>query len=341
MSVASIVWKALGQPKHYIEPFFGSGAVLLLRPNHDPKKHIETVNDKDGFICNIWRSLQHDPDEVAKWCDWPVNHADLSVRRAELIRNEGRLLENLMADEKWFDPVMAGYWIWAASCWIGSRFTSLGQRPHISDSGHGVHAIGQIPHLGDAGQGVHALGQRPHLGHAGKGVHALGQIPHLGNAGHGVQEPYNYNLYQHFRKLSERLRYVRVVCGDWKQVCGGNWQDKEGIVGIFFDPPYGTEDRDVNLYHHDSTTVASEVMQWCLERGSKYTYRIVLAGYEEHQELLSYSWTCQNWKSHGGYANTSRNGKQDNRGKKNRHREVLYFSPHCLTGGLFSGLEAE
>ena len=34
--VADIVWQALGDVNAYIEPFFGSGAVLLNRPNYDP-----------------------------------------------------------------------------------------------------------------------------------------------------------------------------------------------------------------------------------------------------------------------------------------------------------------
>lgn len=84
--ISSIVWEALGNPKHYIEPFFGSGAVLLNRPNFDPSTSIESINDKDGFIANVWRSLQFSPDETAKWCDWPVNHADLSARKKELLK---------------------------------------------------------------------------------------------------------------------------------------------------------------------------------------------------------------------------------------------------------------
>ena len=30
--ITNIVWQALGNPKMYIEPFFGSGVVLLNRP---------------------------------------------------------------------------------------------------------------------------------------------------------------------------------------------------------------------------------------------------------------------------------------------------------------------
>ena len=42
---ASQVWEALGNPDHYIEPFCGSAAVLLARPNKD---RLETINDADG-----------------------------------------------------------------------------------------------------------------------------------------------------------------------------------------------------------------------------------------------------------------------------------------------------
>jgi len=298
-AIANEVWRCLGQPKHYLEPFFGSGAVLLARPDYQPGVHIETICDQDGFVCNVWRSLQSAPDEVARWCDWPVNHCDLSARKLCLISHEGRLLENLTADPDWFDAKLAGYWIWAASCWIGGGLTR----------------IGQIPHLSDGGMGVHKLGKRAEVTET-----AL-----------GVQEPYNTNIYDWFRQLSERLRYVRVVCGDWTRICGGNWQDKGGIVGIFLDPPYGVINRDTDIYHHDSTTVARAVNAWCLERGGLPLYKIVLAGYEEHNNLLEHGWVTKAWKSQGGYANISKNKTQ---GKENKKREVLYLSPNCQNKGL-------
>lgn len=282
--IAADVWQAIGQPGHYIEPFFGSGAVLLARDYPDPlsRRYTETVNDADGYICNVWRALHFAPDETAKWCDWPVNHADLIARKARLIREENYLLENLCKDDKWFDAELAGYWIWAASCWIGSGLTNPGGRPHLVDKGNGVHAL-------------------------------------------------NLNIYDWFRRLAERLRYVRVVCGDWKRVCGGDWQDKAWpTVGIFFDPPYSAEaGRDNNLYQVESLTVAHDVRAWCLERGERKKYRIVLAGYyEEHEELLQHGWTVKRWKTQGGYG---RLGGKDagTRGQVNRHREALFISPHC------------
>ena len=307
--IAASVWAALGEPKHYIEPFFGSGAVLLARPDYQQGVHVETVVDKDGYVANVWRALQSDPDAVAKVCDWPVNHADLSARKRRLLAEGDALLQRLIVDESYYDTTLAGYWIWAASCWIGSGLMKLGQIPHVGHGGQGVHALGQIPHLSDGGEGVHRLGQRAELTQESE-----------------VQAPYNITIYSWFRALSERLRYVRVVCGDWTRVCGGNWQDGMGTVGIFFDPPYGVTDRTQQIYEVDSQTVAGEVARWALERGVKPSYRIVLAGYyEEHEWLLEHGWRVQRWKGHGGYGNLG-NGQ----GKRNRERETLFFSPYCL-----------
>jgi DNA adenine methylase len=289
--VAADVWAALGQPAHYIEPFFGSGAVLLNRPDWTPDM-TETINDKDGQVANVWRALQAAPDEVAKVCDWPVNHADLIARKAVLNKRNSELLESLCRDDKFYDVELAGYWIWAASCWIGSGLISPSQK---------------IPLICNGGVGVHAKGQKPHTSNGGK----------------GVTDPYNTNLYEWFRSLSERLRYVRVVCGDWARVCGGNWQDKIGVCGMFFDPPYSAPERDANLYAEESMTVAKDVNAWVLNRGANPKYRIVLAGYQgEHDNLADADWTSKTWSAQGGYGNRG--------GKGNRHLEILWFSPHCL-----------
>jgi len=119
------------------------------------------------------------------------------------------------------------------------------------------------------------------------------------------------------------------VCGEWNRVCGGNWQNKFGSVGVFLDPPYAVKDRDAGVYHKDSVSVAHAVWQWCMERGSEKDYRIVLAGYEEHEELLEHGWAKEGWKTQGGYSATARKGAET-QGKANSKREVLYFSPHCF-----------
>lgn len=69
---ASLIWERLGAPVNYVEPFFGSGAVLLARPD-EPR--VETVNDVDGMIVNFWRATAANPEAVAAAADWPVHEA--------------------------------------------------------------------------------------------------------------------------------------------------------------------------------------------------------------------------------------------------------------------------
>jgi DNA adenine methylase len=291
--IASLVWFHLGNPKRYIEPFFGSGAVLLNRPETNIKDEI--VNDKDGFISNVWRSIQFSPQETSKWCDWPVNHADLCARRKTLIKNEDRLLENLINDDMWHDPKIAGYWIWAASCWIGSGLTRIGAIPKLT-SNDGINS---------------------------------GQIPMLDH-NNGITVANSDRIQSWIKSLAERLRFVKVVCGDWTRVCGGNWQDSGGSVGIFFDPPYSDKaDRYSSIYNSDSLDIAHDVRKWCIERGKLATHRIILAGYEgEHEELAQHGWVSKNWTANGGYANQGKN-----KGQNNRHKEILWISPHCVNIG--------
>jgi hypothetical protein len=390
-TVAPVIWVALGQPKHYIEPFCGSAAVLLARPDYNPAKHMETICDKDGFVANAWRGMQFAPDELAKYCDWPVNHADLNARRKYLNDNSDLLLR-LCDDPEYFDAKIAGYWVWAMSCWIGSGLVRPKAIPDITNA-KGVHkqalydanrypdriaekgvhkksVAGKRPDCqSGTGIGVHQdlTRNRPQVALQG-GVHALGQIPQLvhehsmqtihlsrrpcygANSAHGVhkislaaepeemldvRDPYTPGLYQWFRQLSERLRRVRVVCGDWTRVCGGDWQDDRGTCGIFFDPPYDPEkcNRDPKIYTEESATVASEAREWCIPRGERETYRIVLAGYYDEHRILEeeHGWTVHRWSAHGGFANR---GKGDSRGEVNRHKEALFLSPHCHSSGL-------
>lgn len=163
-SIADVVWSALGDVKHYIEPFFGSGAVLLARPRYDASRHSETVCDADGHLANVWRAIRADPDGVATICDWPVNHADLIARRKKLVAEGASLLERSCVDDMYYDVTLAGYWVWAASCWIGSGLMRSNAIPNLGNAGKGVHAAGKIPNLGNAGEGVYAAAvERPPL----------------------------------------------------------------------------------------------------------------------------------------------------------------------------------
>ncbi|NBW12396.1 MAG: DNA adenine methylase [Caulobacteraceae bacterium] len=185
------VWRALGNVTNYVEPFFGSGAVLLARPDahaHNAQWPKETINDKDGMVSNFWRALQADPDAVAHHADWPVNENDLHARHWWLVNRLPHLTAQLEGDPDYFDAKAAGWWVWGMACWIGSGFCSGkgpwqavdGRLVRLRNNGRGVNR--QLPHLGNNGQGVNR--QLPHLGNNGRGVKR--KLPHLGDNGRGV-----------------------------------------------------------------------------------------------------------------------------------------------------------
>ena len=55
-------------PEHhsYLEPFFGSGAVLFRKP----RSNIETVNDLDGEVVNLFEWIKKDPEKLAYEIYW-------------------------------------------------------------------------------------------------------------------------------------------------------------------------------------------------------------------------------------------------------------------------------
>ena len=142
--VASEVWSRFGDVENYVEPFFGSGAVLLGRP--DPSGN-ETINDLDGYVANFWRAVKAAPDTVATHADNPVNENDLHARHVWLLQQREDLRARLEGDADWYDPKIAGWWAWGICCWIGSGFCS-GNGPWVVDDDR------QLVHLGDNGRGV-------------------------------------------------------------------------------------------------------------------------------------------------------------------------------------------
>ena len=298
-SVADVVWRRFGVVRNYVEPFMGSLAMLLGRPL--PFDGTETVNDADGFVANFWRATAHDPEAVAHYADWPVNENDLHARHVWLIGQRETITARLEGDPEWYDAKVAGWWCWGQCCWIGSGWCS-GKGPWKTVEIDGVR---QLVHLGSAGQGVNR--KRVHLGDAGQGVNRK-------------REP----LYDWFAALADRLRGVRVCCGDWSRVCGPTPTTKQGLTAVFLDPPYAdTAGRAADLYANDCLAVAHAVRQWAIERGDDPMMRIALCGYEgEH--AMPETWECIPWKAKGGYG--SQSTKHDN---PNARRERIWFSPHC------------
>ncbi len=144
--VAAQVWDRLGCPRNYVEPFFGSGAMLLARPDPDWRGAIETVNDANGYVANFWRALQADPDQVAHYADWPANENDLHARHWWLVNRNADMHARLEGNPDWYDAKAAGWWVWGMALWIGSGFCA-GAGPWVVEGG-------KLIHVGDAGRGI-------------------------------------------------------------------------------------------------------------------------------------------------------------------------------------------
>ena len=316
--------------QNYVEPFGGSLAVLMMRPE-EHTGYVETVNDYDGYIANFWRAVKHAPDEVARWANNPVNENDLTARHIWLVQHRDERLARLEGDPDYYDAKVAGWWVWGICCWIGSGWCS-GTGPWTS-------VDGQLVHLGNAGQGVNR--KRVHLGNAGRGVNR--KLVHLGGNGgfgQGVNRSAIHKdadcagvdtglaeLTEYLQALAARLRYVRVCCGDWARVVTNGALAKGATVGVFLDPPYDTTIRNNTLYNSDAADegISAAVREWAVANGDNPRYRIVLAGYDGEHAMPD-TWRVVEWKSNRAYGNSS--GKTAN--SENRHKERLWLSPNCL-----------
>jgi len=321
--VAEIVWARLGDVPHYVEPFFGSGAVLLGRP-HAPR--IETVNDLDTYVANFWRALRAEPEAVAEAANWPVNEADLTARHRWL-REQHDFRRRMLADPEYYDTRIAGWWVWGISQWIGGGWCS------------GIPAT-KLPHLGTGGAGVHSLRhRRPHLGvHGpGAGIHrgalrgAAQKLPDIYGLGakgtHQAIFRADNSLLHYMQALAQRLRHVRVCCGEWSRILTPA-VISSSFTGVFLDPPYSLAERHEDIYSHDAQGLSQAVGKWAIEHGEDPGLRIALCGYEGEHEMPA-SWRIVRWSAQGGMG-ASLAGDTP---YLNRHRERIWFSPHCINDG--------
>lgn len=311
------IWRRFGRVANYVEPFFGSGAVLLGCPYPG---HTETVNDLDGLLCNFWRALQADPDAVAAHADYPVSELDLHARHAWLVRRRADVTA-LLENPAYYDAQIAGWWVWGISQWIGSGWCPMPgaqgwnrdgslwrKRPNVGmdNDDKGVHRISlaspaRIADVGDLPRKI------PHVGDAGRGLHRASEA---------------HALTTYLRRLADRLRRTRIVCGDFARVLGPSVTWRHGLTAVLLDPPYdATQRAEVYAVESDAATRAHA---WALENGDNPHLRIALCGYEGEHEMPE-SWPVYRWKTAGGYGSQG-----DGRGRDNADRECVWFSPHCL-----------
>lgn len=350
---AHLVWPRFGSVRTYVEPFYGSGAILLARGpelakigiDWAPGDTIETVNDLDPYVTNFWRATSRNADRVAVISDYPVMEADLHARHQWLV-DQVDFRERIFADPEYFDVKVAGWWVWGLSCWIGAGWCAMGhdpwEQPPFVIAGHGGKGVHRgprrltgepnLPKVARLG-GVHR--QLPHaLGGMGVHGHRVGKVtqdkrPHLSGTGggtgvHGAIA--RSRLVPWFRALRDRLRPVRFVCGDFERICGKSVVlPSHGYGGLFLDPPYPSNaDRHEELYSVDCGEVAHRAHAVALEWGKHPRVRVAFCGYEGTHEFPD-DWEEVAWRSSGGYG-----AGQGGRGERNRERERIYFSPACL-----------
>jgi hypothetical protein len=140
-------------------------------------------------------------------------------------------------------------------------------------------------------------------------------------------------LLAYFETLADRLRGVRVCCGDWSRILGPSPTHRMGLTGVFLDPPYDVDGTDYGERAHG---LAAAVRDWAAANGEHPLMRIALCGYadEAHGAFLPDTWHCVAWRPGGGYNNLGDGA--------NRDRERIWFSPACIIDqpDLFGGLIA-
>ena len=337
--ISNMVWERFGKVDVYVEPFAGSLAVLLGNP-HPAKK--EVVCDTDSMICNFWRAITNDPEQVAHFADYPTIHQDLTSRHKWLKQWKLENQYKVMEDPHYYDPKVAGWWVWGISSWIGGGWCSVEkeQVPNVQiTGGKGVQVQrDQRPKVHEkGGQGVQV--QRKDLklqdqiplvrDTGGRGVSAQRKMDKRPNidarlGGQGVQVQRGARLVEWFGELAVRLNEVFVLNRDWKSavtptILSDTPSCADYTHAIFLDPPYLTSDRDDTLYQSDasgtSDDTARECFEWAVKHGEKY--KIVYCGHDEDFDVPP-GWD-KHVQSFGGVYKRDKNKKQD----------MIMFSPAC------------
>jgi hypothetical protein len=121
--VAAEVWRRLGDPAYYFEPFAGVLGVLLERPR--PGRY-EYVGDTCCLLTNFFRAARYgEPRQLARLADWPTSQLDLQARTRWLQGQRQRLHRDLTADPLWYDPQCAAWYAWVQSVRISKNGATI------------------------------------------------------------------------------------------------------------------------------------------------------------------------------------------------------------------------
>ena len=336
-AVASLIWERLGNVSCYCEPFLGSMATLLARPEEHKPYGIEIANDLNAYISNYWRATQGNPDEVARYADAPIFEADMHAKHLWLIYQglpDAEFRKRMLSDPDYYDCKIAGWWLWGQGIWIGSSWCDvnsaeyrMNKRPSIQESL--VVTSQQRPHL-THNSGVIRLSPKPAPEVLNRGF-LIGELKHPVPSLTSQTGAIHEGVYETMNALCERIKHVKLLCGGWKRCVSPGilnaYTDGNQVAGVLIDPPYSHELRDNHLYAQESATVAAEAASWAREHEHDRNLRIVFCGYSDEtmSEHEFPGWDTVKWKATGGYGNQKKKGKNEN-----RFKETLWFSPNCL-----------
>lgn len=289
---AETIWRLLGNPPLYVEPFCGTCAALLGRPGWRPGlRRCEIINDADGLLVNTLRAIRYRPSIVLRYAGTQNSEIDMHARQVKLAQvDTGGLRAWLEASPTVCDPVLAGWWLACACDAIGEPIPSgpwTVQDNHLVNTGGGGGIARSIP----------SVARRSGI-----------------RAGDGRQRVY---------AIAERLSAVAILAGDWRRAVAPSVTSYRttgfsdgGSPGILLDPPYTVS---ANLYAHGDDTISAQVERWCLTEAPD-DWRIIVCGYAgDHPALEQAGWAVHQGAAAGaGYSHTS-----------SRSRETLWASPAC------------
>ncbi len=268
------------------------------------------MNDYDSLLVNAWRSIRTNPDRVAEICCGMLRaESELHAVHIELTNKRAIMRERVERDRNYCDIELGALWLFGICMKLGGGWCS-GEGPW--------HAVGD--RLINTGE------------NDGNGI--TRSVPCVGNR--GVLRQDIDDLKAWMRALSNRLKDTLILNCDWSRAVTPAMMG-DGVVAVFFDPPYGAEaGYNSTLYTNQDADISTKIKDWCIANGTNHNMRIAYCGYSPEGDILeSHGWVPHRWKAQGGYGNQGhankekRNNDGDVVRQGNRFRERVWFNPAC------------
>jgi hypothetical protein len=122
--------------------------------------------------------------------------------------------------------------------------------------------------------------------------------------------------------ISMRLRECCVNAGPWERTIKRSL-GRQGITGVFLDPPYSMTNTEVGYSSPDGDgeRISSDVLTWALEHASDKVRIALCENVNAYAGKIPDAWSCVRWGSKG-LCGKYAGGKGE---------EAVWFSPSCLS----------